>query len=134
MGWFTRRAVVDPVVETQGLVVKYDTKFQLWQFACEGMGFVATGAKISLPSPGVLTQLVADIRALMPEMRRRIEKGLEGWDGAKLDSGEDFSVDITDYQAEQTVSATWSDGSGWGDLAVEFEIKASAIVDESWGD
>jgi hypothetical protein len=51
-----------------------------------------------------------------------------------MNGGEEFSVNLTDFQSDGTFEVSWSGGATWGDMGIEFTIKDHVIADESWGD
>jgi hypothetical protein len=92
-------------------------------------------ATLTLPAKAELDAILSALDSLKPEIRRRLQKGLSEWgDGSKLDDGEACLVNVENYVADKTFTASWSGGASWGDLAGDFTIKNHEIIDESWGD
>lgn len=135
MGFFSRKLPLPtPGITVNGLEIQCSQPDGYWSFSYRGTDFHASNRSFVLPSTTDLDSILASIEALMPEMRSRLVKGLEGWGDARLDSGESLSVELSDFATDRSYCVTWSDGEGWGDMAADFTIRDGTIVDEGWGD
>jgi hypothetical protein len=134
MALFSKKPKVKPTIETQGLRIEFDSENGIWQFNDEGFDFVIYGSRCAMPSPEQLREIEADINRLRPEMIRRLEEGLRDCEGAKMNDGETFLVNVTDLQSQGAFEVCWSGGQSWGDMGIDFMIKNRGISDESWGD
>lgn len=134
MGLFSKKVKANPVVETQGLRIQYDSENEVWQFSYQGTDFVAYGATFVVPTPERLASIQGDIDKLRPEMVRRLAEWWRDSKDVKTNDGESYLVNLTDLQSLGTFEVSWSGGDSWGDVGVDFTINNHAITDESWGD
>ena len=134
MALFSRKPKVRPIIETQGLRIEFDSENGIWQFSDGGFDFVIYGSTCAVPSPEQLREIQADINRLRPEMTRRLAEGLRDCEGAKMNEGESFLVNLTGFKSEGIFEVCWSGGESWGDMGVDFTIKNHEITDEAWGD
>jgi hypothetical protein len=134
MGLFSKKAKVNPTVETQGLRIEFDSENEIWQFSDEGINFVVYGPVCAVPTRDQLQEIQADINRLRPEMAQKVEHGLKDCGGVKMNDGETLLVNITEFQSQSAFDVCWSGGKSWGDLGVDFTIKKHEITAESWGD
>jgi hypothetical protein len=134
MGLFSKKVKANPVVETQGLRIEYDTGNEIWQFRHQDAHFVAYGTTFVVPPPERLAAILSDIDRLRPEMIRRLAAGCEEMKDIKTNDGETYLVNLTDLHSEGGFDVSWSGGESWGDMGVDFTITNHAITDESWGD
>lgn len=131
---FSRTHRPNPVIGTQGLRIEYHLEHDLWKFSYEGTHFISYGSMFSCPTQAQLDTILSDIDRLRPEMIQRLAHGWKDYEGVKLDDGEVFSVNLTDFTSERTFDISWSRGPTWGDMIIDFTIKDHAIINESWGD
>lgn len=134
MGLFSKKTRGRPAVETQGLRIEFEPDEEVWQFKDRDVEFVIYGATCPVPSPEQLAQVHADISRLHAEMLRKLVEGWKEWKGVRMNDGETFLVNITDLQSQGTFDVCWSGGKSWGDMGIDFAIKAHEIIDEFWGD
>ena len=134
MGLFSKTSKPDPTITVDGIEIVFHLDNEWWDFKYRGTPFCSWDHALQLPTKAELDAILATIEAMKPEMRKRLEAELSEWDGAKLDDGESYLVNVQEYGTNKIFSVSWSDGASWGDLGVDFSIKDSAIVDESWGD
>jgi hypothetical protein len=134
MGLFSKTPQPNPKLSFEGIEFEYHRDHGWWEFRYRETDFTSFEPVLALPTKVELDAIVETLLALMPEMRSRLQIGLEKWGGAKLDDGESYSVDVKDFVRERTFGVSWSDGESWGDLGVDFVVKNGVIVDETWGD
>ena len=134
MGLFSKKAKVNPVVETQGLQIQYDAENEIWQFSYKGADFIVYGTTLVVPSLERLAGIQTDIDRLRPEMSRRLAEGWKDSKDVKTNDGESYLVNLTDLHSSGTFEVSWSGGESWGDVGVDFTISNHEITDESWGD
>ena len=134
MALFSKKPKVKWIIKTQGLQIEFDPENGIWQFSDGGVDFVLYGSTCAVPSPEQLREIQAEINRLCPEMNRRLAEGLRDCEGAKMNDGETFLVNLTDFTSEGSFEVCWSGGESWGDMGVDFTIKNHEISDESWGD
>ena len=135
MGLFSKTPKATPKVVVEGMEVVFQPEGEWWEFRYRGTEFWSFGSTLMLPGKAELDEIVETIEVLKPEMRSRLMKGLDEWgEGAKLDDGETYHVDLKNLGTEGTFDVSWSDGASWGDLACDFTIKDGVIIDEGWGD
>jgi hypothetical protein len=134
MGLFSKARKPAPKITVEGVEITFQCDCEGWSFSWRGTEFRVFEARLAWPGKAKLEALLEVLEALKAELRERLKKGLAEWGGARLDDGETFFVDVKDYAADQTFTASWSDGASWGDLGVDFTIKGGAIIDEAWGD
>jgi len=106
----------------------------LWSFPYHGTQFFSFDLSWKVPTKSELDGILNTLESLKPEMRSSLQKILSDWNGAKLDDGESYSVNVQDFASEETFTVTWLDRKSWGDLGVDFLIKSGTIIDETLGD
>lgn len=134
MGLFWKTPKPNPKIAFEGVEFTFHRDHDWWEFTYCGAEFCSYEATLSLPTKAELDSIVNTVASLMPEMRKRLAKGLAEWGDSKLDDGESYSINLQDYATDRSFTVSWSDGASWGDLGVDFTIKNHAITDESWGD
>ncbi len=134
MGLFSKKIKTNPVVETQGLRIKYNTVNEIWQFSHKGVDFVAYGAMFVVPPPERLLSVLEDIDRLRPEMIRRLVEGWKDSKDVRTNDGESYRVNLTDFHSPGSFEVSWSGGASWGDMAIDFTITNHEITEECWGD
>lgn len=135
MGIFSKTPKPHPKISFEGIEFTFHRDHEWWEFTYRGREFCSFTPTLSLPTKAELDSIVSTVGALMPEMRKRLAKGLAEWgDGCKLDDGESYSISVEEFAADRSFSVSWSDGASWGDLGVDFAIKDHVITDESWVD
>ena len=134
MALFSKKLKIKPTVETQGLRIEFDSENEIWQFRDGDFDFVVYGETCAVPSPEQLRDIRAVINRLRPEMTRRLAEGLRDCEGAKINDGETFLVNLTELQSQGAFEVCWSGGESWGDMGIDFAIKNHEITDESWSD
>jgi len=135
MGIFSKTTKPNPKISFEGIEFIFHRDYEWWGFTYRGAEFCSFTPTLSLPTKAELDSIVSTVESLKPEMCNRLAKGLEEWgDGCKLDDGETCSISLEEFATEGSFSVSWSGGSSWGDLGVDFIIKDRAITDESWGD
>lgn len=134
MSLFSKEPKVQPTIETQGLRIEFDSENGIWQFSDRGFDYVIYGSRCAAPSPEQLSEIHTDINRLRPEMTRRLVEGLRDCQGAKMNDGETFLVNPTDFQSQAAFEVCCSGGESWGDMGIDFTIENHEITDESWAD
>ncbi len=133
MGLFSKDKKENPRISFHGVEFTFFEE-AAWRFSFGGVDFWFHGRAFHCPTLGELEQITGTLAALEPEMTGRARKGVEEWgEGATLENIE-RSADLSEWPTDGTVWVTWSDGDGWGDMAVDFEVKDGAIISEGWGD
>ena len=134
MGLFSKKANQHPSIETQGLRIVYHLDHEWWEFGLQDTNFISHGSTFSCPTQAQLALILSDIAKLRPEMIQRLAKGWNGWKGVRMNDGEEYSVNLTDFHSDGGFEVSWSGGATWGDMGINFKIKDHAITDELWGD
>lgn len=132
MGLFSKTPKPDPTIIVDGIEIVFQ-QGQFWRFTYRETEFLLFESRLIMPSKAELDEIVKAVESLKPEMRSRMQEGLQKW-GGKLNDGESHSVILDQFAAEKTFGVEWSDGASWGDMGVEFIIKDQGIIDEFWGD
>jgi hypothetical protein len=132
MGLFSRKPKANPKIVVDG--VEFVFKGEVWEFAYRGTEFIGRGHEFTLPARADLDWMVESVARLKAEMRTRLEKGLSEWGDSKLDDGESYWLDVTEFSKDRSYAVSWCGGESWGDLGVDFTITDGVITDESWGD
>ncbi len=120
MGLFSKRPKSSPMLKVEGieLVLHRQTGHEFWQFTYRGAEFMSYKAQLTLPKWAELDAILDAVKSLKVEMRRRLEKDL------KLDDGESYMVNVQDFAPEKTFVVSWAGGASWGDMGVDFTIRA----------
>ncbi len=134
MGLFSKTPKPDPKITVEGIQFTFHQEYGGWEFSYRGTEFTSFEPTLTLPSKAELDSILDMIESLKPEMRTRLQRGLIEWGDSKLDDGESHSVNVQDFATDKSFTVSWSDGTSWGDLGIDFTIRGHAIVDESWGD
>lgn len=135
MGLFSKTPKPNPRILVEGLEIEYNREHDCWGFAFRKTTFCSFGRSLTLPTKSELDAVIHTLELLKPEIQSRLKSGLAKWsECSKLDDGESCLVDIKDLADHKTYRVSWSGGTSWGDLGVDFTIKDSAIFDEEWGD
>jgi hypothetical protein len=138
MGFFSKKSpakpLPNPTIEFVGIRITYNAEHEWWDFTHESVDFISYGPQFKMPSKEHLDQILVEVTSLMPEMKSRLVKRLKEWDDVKIDDGETFTIDLTELDKQGTYEITWSGGSQWGDMGVDFVIQNGKIDDEVWGD
>lgn len=135
MGIFSKTPKPNPKIAFEGIEFRFHRDHEWWEFTYRGQEFCSFVSALSMPTKAELDSIVSTVESLMPEMRKRLAKGLAEWgDDSKLDDGETYSISVEGFAADRSFSVSWSGGVSWGDLGVDFTINDHAITDESWGD
>ena len=134
MGIFSKTPKPNPKISFEGVEFTFQRDHEWWEFTYRGTEFCSFEPVLTLPTKTQLDSILSTLESLMPELRKRLEKGLSEWSDSKLDDGETYSVDVKEFTRDGTFSVSWSGGASWGDMGVEYTIKDRAILDESWGD
>lgn len=135
MGLFSKKPQPIPRITIEGLPVFYHPDSPGWDFRYRDTDFVTYQPHFVMPSQPELDEILADLTALTPEMRTRIARQ---WAHSKppvnLDEDVSYQINLDQFHEAQAFSVLWSGGDTWGDMGVEFIIKARQIVEEFWGD
>ncbi len=134
MGLFSKAPKPNPKIIVEGLEISFHQEYGGWEFTYRGTLFSSFEPILILPARAELDSILNTLESLKPEMKTRLQKGLSEWGDSRLDDGESYSVNIQDFATYKSFIVSWSEGSSWGDLGVDFTIKDHVIVDESWGD
>jgi len=134
MGLFSSKLKTKPTIIIKGLKVEYDTAHECWQFRHQDTEFMALGRNFVLPSDERLSEILADINRLLPEMEARIREQFKETPEVRPKDGETYMINLSGGDASDEYVVSWSEGKSWGDLAVDFTIKGHGISDEAWGD
>ena len=134
MGLFSKTPKPNPMIAFEGIEFLFHRDHELWEFTYRGTRFSSFAPVLILPTKAQLDSILSTLESLMPELRTRLQNGLKEWSDSTLDDGETQRVDVKDFVSDGIFFVSWSDGASWGDLGVEFTIKESSIIDESWGD
>jgi hypothetical protein len=133
MGLFSKRPKETPKIFFEEIEFEYQDDVG-WRFSFRDHEWWAFSAAFHCPSLFDLEEILSVVNNLQAEMRVRIQKELQSY-GPNLSAETAKEVLIvTDWAKSKRFIVSFSDGSDWGDLAVDFEIEAGAIVSESWGD
>lgn len=134
MKLFGKKLTPNPQVIFGAIDTTYEPNQEWWQFAYEGIEHFSHGPVLRLFDISALELMRTDVSTLMPEMKQRLEIGWKEWGEVKLDDGENYIVDVTNFQEKQEYRICWSGGASWGDMGIEFTVRDHKIVDEDWGD
>jgi hypothetical protein len=134
MGFFSRKPQPNPTIELGGIPITYNVEHEWWSFTHESVDLISYGPQFKMPSQEHLEQILEDLTRLTPEMKSRLVKGWKEWGDVKVDDGETFTIDLTELDKQGTYEITWSGGSLWGDMGIDFVIQNGKIEDEVWGD
>lgn len=115
MGLFSKPKP-NPKIIVEGIEIGFDLKHDIWSFKLRDIEFMAVENLFKLPAKPELETILAEIEALKPEMRSRLAKELAGWPNSKLDTGESYLVDITEFGQDRSFRVCWSNDPKWGDM------------------
>src|SRR5215213_10249368 len=107
MGLFSKPKP-NPKIIVEGVEVEFDTKHEIWSFVHGGAEFVAHGDTLNLPTKAELEAILATVVALKSEIRSRLQKGLADWPNVKIDDGESYLIDVTDFALLRSFMLSWS--------------------------
>lgn len=134
MGLFSKTPKPNPKIVAEGIEIEFHRDHEWWSFTYRGTVFSSYELSFTLPRKEEIDAILATVESLKPEMELRLKNGPDESGGVQLGEGESYVVDANQFATDGTFVVSWSGGTSWGDMGIDFTIKGNAIIDEGWGD